>query len=213
MKWIRIILAALIGYFSAAVPMMAQTQNTEVTIRVFNRSHVSPSILLDGEKQASEVISEAGIHVAWLNCRAGTQACIEQPSSRNLILTILKQGSAIGSDDVLGLAAQNEVGSGAYCYVFENKLNEISGENHVAISRLLRYAPAHEIGHLLKGSHSHSRDGVMSGLWSPSLLEQISRGALGFTQEDAEIMQARLRNLINTNETVSVVMEKVPPRP
>ena len=56
-----------------------------------------------------------------------------------------------------------------------------------------------------------SRD--MSALWSPSILEQISRGALGFTQEDAEIMQARLRNLINTNETGAVVMEKVQPRP
>jgi hypothetical protein len=176
----------------AAIRAGAQNQDTKISVRVFNRSGIAVSPLLNGERHAADTLENASVHVTWLNCPAGTQECIEPPTSTKLVLTILKQGSRMGGEDVLGLAVQDEKGSGTYCYIFENKLNEISGQMHINISRLLGYAMAHEIGHLLKGSHSHSPTGVMSGLWSGHQLEQAARGALQFTQQDASILRARV---------------------
>jgi hypothetical protein len=53
-------------------------------------------------------------------------------------------------------------------------------------------AIAHEIGHLLKGSHSHSATGIMSGHWHRRELEAAARNALDFTKEDADAVKARL---------------------
>jgi hypothetical protein len=166
----------------------ADAQDTKLNVRVFNRSGMAVSALEDGETQAVEVLQ--GLQVQWSNCSESGQQCLGRTSPRNLVLTILKQGSAMGGGDMLGLAVQNADGSGAYCYVFENKLNEISGRMHIPMSRLLGYAMAHELGHLLKGSHSHSPAGVMSGLWSKYELEQLARGSLSFTREDLLIIRA-----------------------
>ncbi len=185
-------MAAFLTLTGAVIQAEIQTENTNITVRLFNRSGLAASPLVEGEKQAEEILQRAGIHVVWLNCPTGIQECIEPPNSTHLVLTILKQGSAMGGEDMLGLAVQDAEGSGTYCYVFENKLNQISGQLHTNISRLLGYAMAHELGHLLKGSHSHSTTGVMSALWSRYELEQLARGALAFTLEDASLMQVRL---------------------
>jgi hypothetical protein len=190
---------------SVVIPDLAQTGSTSITVRLFNRSGVAAPILNDGESQSGEILRRAGISVFWLNCgRGGTQECVEEPSSTNFIFTILKQGSAMGSDDALGLAVQDARGSGAYGYIFENRLDDISGQNHISTSRLLGYALAHEIGHLLKGTHSHSAIGIMSAYWSKYELEQISRGSLSFTQKDEKVMRSRLSRLEGLKQTATL---------
>jgi hypothetical protein len=178
-----------------AIPTLAHPEVTQITVRLFNRSSVTVPVINDAESQAGEILRYAAIHVSWLNCEGSTQECTEAPSTTNLILTISKQAAAMGDTDALGMAVQDRTGSGAYGYVFEDKLNEISGKFHIHSSRLLAYALAHEIGHLLKGSHSHSGSGIMSASWSSYELEQLSRGALRFTDKDSEIMHSRLRRL------------------
>ncbi len=193
--------AVILASLSTVIPSIAQSETAKITVRVFNRSRVAASVLAEGEKQTQEILQRAGIEVKWLNCGHGAADCAKQPNPTNLILTILKKGSALGSQETLGLAAQDATGSGTYCYVFENKLNEISGQKQIPIARLLGYAMSHEIGHLLKGSHSHSPTGVMSGLWSQNELDQLARRALWFTQQDATGMQSRLSRFNGMQQT------------
>src|SRR5262249_36329077 len=137
----------------------------------------------------------AGIDVVWVNCAKGTLECSQRPGPASLVLTILKHGDKMASEDVLGLAVQGEAGLGTNFYIFEGKLNEITGTTHIHPSLLLGDAIAHEIGHLLKGSHSHSATGIMSGRWSRRELEAAARGALWFTKEDEAAMNAHLEML------------------
>ena len=167
-------------------------QGATISVRVFNRPGLAAVLVAEGENRAGDALNRAGIDVVWVNCAKGIQECSQRPGPTNLILTILKHGDKMATDDVLGLAVQDETGFGTYFYVFEDKLNEISGTTHIHPSLLLGDAIAHEVGHLLKGSHSHSATGIMSGRWSRYALEAASRGALWFTKEDAAAMQSHL---------------------
>jgi hypothetical protein len=55
---------------------------------------------------------------------------------------------------------------------------------------LLGAMMAHEIGHLLMGVNSHSREGIMSIPWDARKLQQINLGDLGFTPEQAATLKA-----------------------
>ena len=132
-----------------------------ISVRVFNRPGLAAALVAEGENRAGNALSRAGIDVVWTNCAKGIQECSQRPGPTNLVLTILKHGDKMASEDVLGLAVQDDAGFGTYFYVFEDKLDEIAGTTHIHPSLVLGDAIAHEIGHLLKGSHSHSATGIL----------------------------------------------------
>ena len=175
-----------------ALALVNRSQSATICVRVFNRPGLAAVLVAEGEKRAGDALSRAGIDVVWVNCAKDIQECGRRPGSTNLVLTILKHGDKMATEDVLGLAVQDETGFGTYFYVFEDKLDAIAGTTHIHPSLLLGDAIAHEIGHLLKGSHSHSATGIMSGRWHRRELEAAARNALDFTKEDAGAMKAHL---------------------
>ena len=193
MYWPKAFLA--LAAIVASVRSVAQTENSTITVRVFNRSEVAPATVSLGERVAGELLGRAGVVIVWLNCPAQTQDCAQPVGPASLILTMLKQGTAMAGKDTLGLALEDDTRAGAYCYVFENQLKDVSRHTDISPWRLLGYAMAHELGHLLKGSLSHSSSGVMSARWSRGELQQIARGGLEFTSEDAYLMRSRLSSL------------------
>jgi hypothetical protein len=184
--------------------LVTRSQSATISVTVFNRAGIAAALVAQGEKQGGGALRRAGIDVVWVNCAKGTQECSQRPNPTSLVLTILKHGDKMASEDGLGLAVQNETGIGTYSYVFEDKLNEIAGTTHIHASLLLGDAIAHEIGHLLKGSHSHSAAGIMSGRWSTRELEAAARGALWFTKEDEAAMNAPPRNPVRAHEWPNV---------
>ena len=182
---------AVLGSTMASASAM---ETTSITVRLFNRTGVARTVLTKAEKESGYLLQRAGIRVLWLNC-PGAKGCDERPTPTNLIVTIVRGGSAVSGGDVLGLALEDATGSGTYGYIFEDRLNAIAGQTHLATSRLLAYAIAHEVGHLLKGGNSHSPTGIMSAVWLKPELDEIARGALAFTPKDAEIMHSRLKRI------------------
>jgi hypothetical protein len=83
-------------------------------------------------------------------------------------------------------------GFGSYCYVFQERVDELAAAAHISPGRVLGSAMAHEIGHLLKGSNSHSPQGLMSGHWYTNELRDAAMGSLNFTADDAGVMRTRL---------------------
>jgi hypothetical protein len=51
---------------------------------------------------------------------------------------------------------------------------------------------AHELGHLLLGSHAHSYAGVMTPIWRGEVLQLEAMGCLLFTHDQASLMRRRL---------------------
>jgi hypothetical protein len=61
---------------------------------------------------------------------------------------------------------------------------------------------AHEIGHLLLGSNSHSATGIMRAQWSRKDLQRASLEILRFTPAQAERIRADVLARIKQQETL-----------
>lgn len=54
---------------------------------------------------------------------------------------------------------------------------------------------AHEVGHLVLGSNSHSSVGIICPHWHNTQLRMVGMGTLFFTPEQAREMRAKMANL------------------
>ena len=98
--------------------------------------------------------------------------------------------SVKGSDFVFGEAFLGPDGKGAYADVFFDRLRQASGMPNIA--QLLGAVSAHELGHLLLGSHSHALNGIMEPTWTSESLRRISMGTLTFTPDQQRSIRSRV---------------------
>lgn len=88
----------------------------------------------------------------------------------------------------------NREGYSSHAYVFYHKIQEFARGVTVSRPELLGMVFAHEIGHLLLGSNSHSPRGIMRSSWSGrQALDEINQGRVYFTPEQAESIRGSLR--------------------
>ena len=105
--------------------------------------------------------------------------------SCHLAVVILNVNGPFGSSwdgnaDVLGRAAPVH----ARAWVFANRIKELSADGRVGFTVLLARALAHELGHLLLRSTTHSHAGIMR-----SQLAAERAGLYTFTVEEAAAMR------------------------
>ena len=95
--------------------------------------------------------------------------------------------------------------------VFWDRVQNEACRYNVPISDMLAQVIAHEIGHLMLGSNSHSPSGIMMGKWKLQDLGTISRGGIGFTPEQREHIQTEVRKRQASKEQSSSVVAKDTP--
>ena len=65
-------------------------------------------------------------------------------------------------------------------------------EDDVDLTGILGSVMAHEIGHLLLGSHAHAISGIVRGHWESGELHQIAMGTLRFLPWQEQRMRLRV---------------------
>ena len=176
---------------------IAAQERPQITIAVYNRSKMRTSILTAGQSVAEEVLRRVSVESIWINCPVpntpeANPECSQPPNPSRMNLTVVPHWAGrVLNSDTLGLALEGE-GFGSYCYVFQERVDELAAAAHISPGRLLGSAMAHEIGHLLKGSNSHSPQGLMSAHWYANELRNAAMGSLNFTADDAGVMRTRL---------------------
>lgn len=166
------------------------TEVLEVTVLVHNHAKASESVVTAGEVEAARIFRDAGIHVRWVDC-SKRSVCHHEPGANEYELSIVPDGQT-SSDLVYGVAFLGPAGEGKYYDVFLRRIEagaEISGEN---TARLLGAVMAHELGHLMLGSHAHTYQGIMSGIWTEFALKRMDMGNLLFSKEQAALMRAKV---------------------
>ena len=180
---------------SAAVPARA-----EITISVYDYARVSTELLAAAEEDARRVFRQAGVETVWATCLPKLERI--QPSgcytvdTTHLMLKILPRAiSAQARDrsDVLGTALLDGKGVGYYAYVFYDSVQRVAEARKLGHA-MLGDVLAHEIGHLLLGSNSHSVSGIMSAHWYGEDLRRISEAAMLFTPSQARMLRSRLES-------------------
>jgi hypothetical protein len=84
-------------------------------------------------------------------------------------------------------------GTGCYSDVFYDRAVSLNADWHVSLTDILGNVMAHELGHLLLGSNSHTATGIMRARWQTEELRRAGEGSLLFNAEQAERMRGKLR--------------------
>ena len=184
---------------SSAHPPVPRTpsQPARLQVSLFNDAHVDPATLAEAQARVSAIFAESGISVDWLICAAADPAdfaprrtaCSALVWPSHLSARIRPEATSI-SADTFGQAFVGASGEGLYSNVyFEN----LSRPNHSTLSNgeMLGYVLAHELGHLLLGTNSHSASGIMQPRWDSSTLRAAALSSLRFTRGQSSTLRSR----------------------
>jgi hypothetical protein len=191
-----------------SVPAFALAQNPpttslspEVTISVHDYADVPTVLLAAAEDQAREIFRHAGLETVWMNCSPKLEREKLEPGScyfsdtSHLTLKIsprVMNAQFRNRTDVLGTSYPDEKGAGYFAYPFYDRIQELAQRRRLGHA-LLADVMAHEIGHLLLGSTSHSASGIMCAHWNYEELRNVAEGTMSFVPAQSRVMRDRLR--------------------
>ena len=193
---IWVLLAALVSLSgSAASGRPKQEPTIRLAVSVFNDAEVPQNVLQVAQRRAETVLDVAGIVLTWLDCGTPDHwvqdiGCRDIAFPSHLSVRLARNGRH-RTGDVFGESFLDDQGFGNYASVYVEPLAASKALDVVSEGDLLGYVVVHELGHLLLGLDSHSADGVMRGKWNFAALQQVARGTLIFSANEAERMRAR----------------------
>lgn len=165
-----------------------------IRVRVDNYAQASAAILARAEREAGRILGEAGLRTVWLDCpvRQLTDVpqdpCQEPLEATDIVLRVLSEPTQNRlQSTVFGFAVAPVLASVYYEYASRRAK---SGAAEFEVPFILGCVIAHEVGHLLLGSNSHSGSGVMQPQLGRKQIQQAMMGTLHFTPEQAKLIQA-----------------------
>jgi hypothetical protein len=196
--------AATPAFLAAACSVFAQSAppstplRPEVSISVHDYAGVSAPLLTAAEGQAREIFRRAGLETVWLNCspkleKHEPESCYFADATHLTLKISPRAMNAQVRDriDVLGTSYPDEKGAGYFAYVFYDRVQELA-ERRTLGHGLLAGVMAHEIGHLLLGSNSHSLSGIMCAHWEAEQLRSVAEGLMSFAPSESRLMRERV---------------------
>jgi hypothetical protein len=169
----------------------------QLRVSVFNSSPLSTSTIKTAEDDAGRVLRYAGIEVLWLNCPQDVQPevshgpCSEVSFPSHLSLRIVRASRGLKPTTV-GISFLGEGDKGCYADLFYEPIRQLQEQTDGSPAVILGHAMAHELGHLLLGTNSHSPSGLMRAHWTREDLADASKGNLRLSQEQSIRIAGRL---------------------
>jgi hypothetical protein len=193
----RALRVLLCGYvFCASIAASQQARHSpDVYLLVYQDGRVPAPIMEAGKFEATRILREAGVGLIWVNCSAHLSAdkatCRNVDDKNTFVLHIIAKGKT-SKDSVFGEAFMGEDGKGKYADIFYDRV-ESAHQAGSDTSRLLGAVAAHELGHLLLGTHAHAWIGIMTPVWEKNGLRHVNKGDFLFTRDQAARMNLRIR--------------------
>lgn len=164
----------------------------QVILRVKTLGNISPILLSPARLHVSDVLRTAGIHVRWeaagSHNRQETGSC---PGAEVEVIDVVILDRAQKKDHPGALAyALPFARSGVRIVVFYDRVVGMQRNQNPAI---LGYTIAHEVGHVLLGTDSHAKSGVMLAHWRQGDYSRMEMHTLTFTASDIDRMQRNVR--------------------
>ncbi len=190
------LLAGLAGVLLWTSLARAQSEDARIKVMVLDSVGISSAVLTKAETEAGRIFRNSDIEIRWVNClkKGEKETCHHPPGANEFMVHIVPDGKT-RSDLVFGEAFLAEDGSGKYADIFFKRVLAASENPELNTAQLLAAVTAHELGHLLLGSRSHSGTGIMEPVWKKECLLRIWMGSLLFTREQGLSMQRKLDTL------------------
>lgn len=153
---------------------------------------VPADVLVRAKAEVERVFSAAGVSILWLDCSAAgvkpgePKPCPPRPAG-TIILRIVPATLDYLDASALGYALMAKEGALYATVSFPRVQQCILRQTTSAadLQQVLGHAMAHELGHILLGSQSHAKAGLMQAAWDSRALKDMSRGLLSFSQKEA----------------------------
>jgi hypothetical protein len=179
------------------VPRLATAQPaaSRVTVRVYDTTGLTPELHAAALAVAGETLASASADVAWKPCDARTpgQHCDGPPGGDLLVRIVRSTAEQRGKQLPLGDAFV-DTGSGAavLATIYVDRVARVAHAAGMHTATLLGYAVAHELGHLLLASSTHSSKGLMRAMWREDELRSPHAADWRFTDQERAAIRGRL---------------------
>jgi len=143
-----------------------------ILVRVYDNAGVPAADLTEALKRSYEILRRAEVTVDWAQCPAhrvgAVPAICDTPPGHNDMVVRLVEGAEKDRDRrPLGQPLLDPAtGKGVFATVFMNRVDRLADVAQYSRSTVLGRAIAHEIGHLILGTNSHSETGLMREVWT-----------------------------------------------
>jgi len=164
-----------------------------VTVYVFNSVRIPARDLINAEMLAARIFEKAGIRIAW---KAGlTTHDVDTPpmgenwNPADLQIRIRKGSTVRGAgvtSEAMGFILTMEKNDAVVLF---DEIKNRAAMMNVDPTVPLGVTMAHEMGHLLLQSATHSLTGVMKPRWLAKDLVAAERGSLTFSREEGRSLQ------------------------
>jgi hypothetical protein len=172
-------------------PANALAGQHELRVRIRNQAAISENVLRDAQTRVERVFGAAGIQIHWINLAESDERGAAMP----LIVTVLPDmPTALRklSSQALGytpLAHPADLWESA---ILASRVFQIAQATGITKQVVLGAAIAHELGHLLLQTSTHSASGIMHASFARSDLESAARDGLLFLPEQARRLRASI---------------------
>jgi hypothetical protein len=156
----------------------------KLTVVIYNSETIPPADLARGEAVAGEIFRQAGIEMQW---RSATSADLF-PVAHEIPLHFLAVHPPNLARDSSGFATL--MAEGSYAGVSYPAVKRTAAALQTDESIVLGAVIAHELGHILLRSKSHSANGIMVMRFGPHEIRAARRGELLFLQPEARRIRA-----------------------
>lgn len=167
----------------------------QITIRIHNYAQVETRVLVNAERITDDILHEAGVEVGWLECSAGQvePVCQTPMGPTDVTLNLLPRSMSRRFHlrlDAFGVALEDEEGGlGSDAWIFCDLVKDAAAQRQLTRSVLMGTVIAHELGHLLLSTNSHSAFGLMRANWSSKELSAVEHRAMYFSSSESKRIQ------------------------
>ena len=142
-----------------------------LSIRIYDNAGVLSAYRARAIKRAGDILARADLAVDWRDCPAGgvlaRGACAAPPASGELALRLVQSPKGDPNPRALGTALiDTATGRGTLATVYVDRVANLSQQGRLDTWATVGVVMAHEIGHLLLGTNSHSDSGLMREIWT-----------------------------------------------
>lgn len=195
--------------FGRSKSSQGEQPTAEITIRIRDYAHSEPLIRQHAEQVAGEILQKAGVATRWIDCPVGSPdigACASPVSTLDFFVNLLPESMSDHlhlPGGVLGSAIEGSGKSfGFIASVFYDVARDRAADRQLDFGELLGDAIAHELGHLLLGTNSHSGRGLMCAFWSGNQFRLVAQGGLAFSEPE----EKRIRAAMNARSLASTAL-------
>ena len=141
-----------------------------ILVRVYDNAGVPPADLTEALKQSYEILRRAEVTVDWAQCPAHGSVpaiCATPPGHSEMVVRLVQGAEKDRDRRPLGQPVLDPgTGKGVFATVFVNRVDRLAEVAQYSRSTVLGRAIAHEIGHLILGTNSHTNTGLMREVWT-----------------------------------------------